>query len=228
MYVYHIFIYSSVNGYLGCFHALAIINSSTFIFWHYCLVCQPLIILNFLKASGKHHAISHFCEFSHGVLTSWHLTYFFHPSRYHTSVKTSPETFLESPVALNIPLLSGLVLTCTFMALLSWNYLLRFFSSSLAYKLLKVKIGLAHFYHPPLATKLLSECLNIVLYKFFELPKEYGIESQNTTLNEYSLPHSNMIWHHSIVLHLGTYPCLWILLCPLALNRSSLITCWIN
>lgn len=164
MYVYHVFfIYSTVSGRLGCFHALAIINSSTFIFWHYCLVRQPLIILNFLKASGKHHVISHLCEFSHGVLCSWHLTYFFfHPSRYHTSVKTSPETFLESPVALSIPLLSGLVLTCTLMALLNGNYLLRFFSSSLAYKLLKVKIGLGHFYHLPLATKLLAQCMNIV------------------------------------------------------------------
>ena len=78
VYVYHIFfIYSSVNGRLVCFHALAIINSCAFIFWLYCLVCQPLIILNLLKASGKHHVISHLCEFSHGVLSSWHLTFFF-------------------------------------------------------------------------------------------------------------------------------------------------------
>ena len=27
MYIYHVFIHSSVNGYLGCFHVLAILNS---------------------------------------------------------------------------------------------------------------------------------------------------------------------------------------------------------
>ena len=29
VYMYHNFIYSSVNGHLGCFHVLAIVNSAT-------------------------------------------------------------------------------------------------------------------------------------------------------------------------------------------------------